>query len=193
LSISDPEPENVSADPVRRQAARAATIVAIPVALAVVGISVWTYGRAGATATPSALPQATAPVTMAAPALTDQTATVCRAVVAALPDSIRDAKRRPVTAGAEQNAAYGDPAITLSCGGVAASLPPTTEVYPLGGVCWSAATGPNSTVWTTVDRTVVQTVTVPGTGDGSGQSVVPFGKPIADSVPRLDTAPTGCG
>jgi hypothetical protein len=129
---------------------------------------------------------------MAAPALTEEAAAACRTVVAHLPDMIRDQKRRPVTAGSEQNAAYGDPAITYSCGVVQPSLPPTTMVYPLGGVCWAAVTVPGGTTWTTVDRTVPQAVFVPGGSDGSGQSVIPFGEPIAIAVPRVATPPTGC-
>lgn len=179
-------------DPIRRQAARTATLVAVPVVLAIVGISLWTYGRGEAQPSRSAGPQATTAVEMTAPALTEEVAAACRTVVANLPEAVRDFKRRPVTAGSEQNAAYGDPAITYSCGVVQPSLPPTTMVYPLGGVCWAATTVPSGTKWTTVDRTIPQEVFVPGESDGSGQSVVPFGKPVADAVPRLATPPTGC-
>ena len=37
---------------------------------------------------------------------------VCRALLAELPPRIRDLRSAPVTAGPEQNAAYGDPPIT---------------------------------------------------------------------------------
>jgi GNAT superfamily N-acetyltransferase len=37
--------------------------------------------------------------------------------VSQLPATVRDLTQRPVTAGAEQNAAYGDPALTVACGG----------------------------------------------------------------------------
>src|SRR5258705_544652 len=84
-----------------------------------------------------------------------------------------------------RQAARSPPPITLSCGDVQPSLAPTTTVYPLGGVCWSAAPGADGTVWTTVDRNVVLTVTVPGDSNGSGQSVVPFGAAITASVPRV--------
>jgi hypothetical protein len=189
----------VPADPIHRQAARTATMFAVPVALAVVGISIWVYGRgeASPTVAPSVGTQATAPVEMAAPALTEDVAAACRTVVAHLPDTIRDHKRRPVTAGSEQNAAYGDPAITFSCGISAPSLAPTTMVYSAGGVCWAAVPASSGTItgteWTTVDRTITQRVFVPGPSDGSGQTVVPFAEPIADAVTRLATAPSGCG
>jgi hypothetical protein len=183
----------VPTDPVRRNAARIATLVAVPVALAVIGVSLWTYGDSGAPdASSSPSTQATSAVSMAAQPLTEETATVCRAVVAKVPDTVRELRRRPVTGGAEQNAAYGDPALTLSCGVPAPSLPPTTQVYPLSGVCWSATAGASGTVWTTVDRTVPIAITVPGKSDGSGQSVVPLAKVIAATDPRLPTPPAGC-
>src|SRR6266404_870114 len=102
----------MSIDPVRRTAARTATFIAVPVTLAVAGLSLWAYGGFGSAANgPTTPPPATSAVTMPATALTEDVATACRAVVAKLPDNIRDLHRRPVTAGAEQNAAYGDPPI----------------------------------------------------------------------------------
>jgi hypothetical protein len=184
----------MTADPVRRSAARLATLVAVPVALAVAGISLWTYGGFGApTPAPgTATPTSTAPVTMAAPPLTEDVATICRAAVAKLPDSIQGLPRRTITAGAEQNAAYGDPALTFACGVAQPSFPPTAEVYPLADVCWVAQPGQNSTVWFTVDRTVPVAVTVPGPGNGSAQSVVPLAKVVALTIPRTATPPAGC-
>jgi hypothetical protein len=183
----------VPADPVRRRAATAATLVAVPVALAVGLVSLWAFGAFEGPPQPVAGPRPTSAVTMQAPTLTPEVAEVCRAVVAQLPDAVRDAARRPVTAGPEQNAAYGDPPLTLACGVLTPSLPPTTEVFPLSGVCWAAVPGPGGTVWTTVDRTVGIAVTVPGSPDGSGQSVIPFTKAISPNDPRLPDPPPGCG
>jgi len=184
----------VATDPVRRSAARTATLIAVPVALAVGAISLWTFGafRASPPAPPAPGPQATSAVAMPAPALARDVAAICRTVVAALPDVVRDARRRPVTAGAEQNAAYGDPPITVACGGPRPSISPTATVFPLSGVCWYAQVGVAGTEWTTVDRVVPVTVTVPGTAGGSAQSVIPFSAPVAAGDPRLTTVPPGC-
>jgi len=181
----------VATDPVRRSAARTATLIAVPVALAVLAISLWAFGAFRANP-PAPGPQATSAVAMPARPLATDVAAVCRTVVAALPDTVREARRRPVTAGAEQNAAYGDPPITVACGGPRPSIPPTATVFPLSGVCWYAQVGAAGTEWTTVDRVVPVTLTVPGTMDGSAQSVIPFSAPVAAGDPRLTTVPPGC-
>ncbi len=174
-------------DPDRRQAARAATLVALPAALVVGVISLWALGAFDN----RPAPQATSPVEMAAPTLAPEVATVCRDVVAKLPATVREARRRPVTAGAEQNAAYGDPPITLACGTSRPSIPPTATVYPLSGVCWYPQVVAAGTAWTTVDRSVPVTVTVPGPSEGSAQTVIPFSAAVA-SDPPVTTPPPGC-
>jgi hypothetical protein len=175
-----------------------AALIALPVAV-VAGLVV--FGILGGFGSPATRPSTTpasgragGPVTMLAPDLPEQTATVCRALVAALPDTLRDRTRRPVTAGPEQNAAYGDPAITLACGGgPRPSVDPTRDVYVLGRVCWYEVPGPgSSTVWTAVDRTVPVTVTVPAGYDPPGQWVIGFSGPVRSSVPATSNVPFGC-
>jgi hypothetical protein len=174
----------VGLDPVRRSAARTATLVAVPVALAVGLALLWSFG---AFSRPG-----TGPVEMAAPALAEEATLVCRAVIADLPDTVTGDPRRPVTAGAEQNAAYGDPPLTLACGTGETTFPPTDLVYPLSGVCWHATTAAESTVWTTVDRQVPVTVTVPGPQEGAAQKVIAFSEAVRSADPAVATVPTGC-
>lgn len=178
------------ADPVRRGAALTATLVAVPMAVAVALIGILTYGGEPPTPTPSQA--ATTPVTMTAAALTAEAVPICQTVVAHLPDTVAGHARRPVTAGAEQNAAYGDPPITMACGTSQPTIDPTADVITLSGVCWFAAPGSGSTAWTTVDRAVPVTVTVPGAAEGSAQSVAPFSTAVATANPRRNTAPSGC-
>ena len=186
-------------DPVRRGAARTATLVAVPVALGVLLVSALAYGGFG---TDEPAPAATGPVTMAARDLQDETAVACQKLIADLPETAAGHARRAVTAGAEQNAAYGDPAITLECGTAQATVGLTDEVFNLappggsgGGVCWYPAAGDNATIWTTVDRRVPVTVTVPGAREGSAQSLVAFVAAIGTDLPQREPAeiPTGCG
>jgi hypothetical protein len=179
-------------DPIRRSAARIATLVAVPVAVAVALISLLWYGGFGRSEPAPPAPAATGPVTMDAPSLAADTAPVCQQVVAHLPDTIGTHARRPVTAGPEQNAAYGDPPITLACGTPMPSVQPTDDVFTLSGVCWHAVPGNNTVAWTTVDRVVPVTVTVPGSSDGSAQSVVPFSPAVSGSNPRRNSVPSGC-
>ncbi|HET6211432.1 MAG TPA: DUF3515 family protein [Micromonosporaceae bacterium] len=167
-----------------RDARRIATLAAIPVAL-LVGLAV--FAAQGGFAR-----EDTGPVTMAAPALGPRAAALCRALLAELPGSLRDRKRRPVTAGAEQNAAYGDPPITLGCAaGPAPSIAPETMVYGLSGVCWVAQLNSRGSVWTTVDREVPVTVTVPEAYSEPGQWVIEFSGPLVAAIPSI-SAPPGC-
>jgi hypothetical protein len=185
-------------DQASRAAARLALGIALPVAVAAGLVVYWMLGGfgpagPGTPASATARPQASSTVTMPAPSLSEQPATVCRALLAALPDALRDRHRRPVSAGPRQNAAYGDPPITLACGaGPRPSIDPTATVYPLSGVCWYAQPGPDSTGWSPVDRVVPITVTVPNGYSGQGQWVIEFSAPIATSVPAITQVPTGC-
>jgi uncharacterized protein DUF3515 len=196
-SREQPSPAEASTGDATRAAARLAALIALPVAV-VAGLLAFrilgtSSGMSGAPAPGPSAPQASTPVTMSAPSLPAQTATVCRALLAALPDALRDRARRPVTAGAEQNAAYGDPPITLACGaGPLPSVAPTDDVYVMSGVCWYAVPGTDSTAWTAIDRTVTVTVTIPNSYESQGQWANEFSGPIVSAVPATTTVPFGC-
>ncbi|OLB65800.1 MAG: hypothetical protein AUI10_05280 [Actinobacteria bacterium 13_2_20CM_2_72_6] len=189
------------ADPAARSAARLAAAVALPAAL-VAGLVVYRVlgAHRGTPAPPaprssaarSAAPHSPAPVAMGAPPLAEHPATVCRALLSRLPAALRDRPRRPVTAGPEQNAAYGEPAITLACGGPRPSVDPTAFLPSLSGVCWLAVQGSTASTWTTVDREVPVTVTVPKTYDPPGQWVIEFSAAIGTAVPVSAARPSGC-
>jgi len=197
-------------DDTTRRAALWATAVALPLAV-LVGVVAFAQLRpeesavrsdALPTATPR--PQSTAPVTMAATPLAQRPATVCRALMSQLPTTLGDLLQRPVTAGPEQNAAYGDPAITVACGVPAPSFPPEDEVWVVNGVCWHQAgqaghaeqaeqdgrTEP--VVLTTVDREVPVRVTVPRDYDPPLQWVAPLAEKVVASVPSTPDTPAGC-
>jgi hypothetical protein len=156
-------------------------------------LSLWRCGAFDRpAATPATTPAPTSPVTMAATPLAPDAVEICRAVVAKLPDSVNGSARRPVTAGAEQNAAYGEPPLTLTCGATQPSYGPTAELAVLGGVCWYQRPGGAGTEWTTVDRLVPVTVIVPGPVGGSAQWVIPFSAPVAAAQPQLANVSAGC-
>jgi hypothetical protein len=183
------------ADPVTRQAARWALLIALPAAL-VAGFLAYRVlgglGHPGATASASPAPQATGPVAVPAPPLPVPVATACHAVVSRLPEALRDRRRRPVTAGENQNAAYGDPPITFACGAGTPSVDPEGTVYNLSGVCWYAVTGPDATVWTTVDRAVPVTVTIPARYDAQAQWAIEFSPAVATLPGTTGRIPLGC-
>ncbi|MEV0270925.1 MAG: DUF3515 family protein [Hamadaea sp.] len=167
-----------------------AALVAVPVAV-LTGVLVFAMGMPGDT---SEQPNATAtgPVTVEARPLDERATVVCRALVAKLPDRVRDSARRAVTAGPEQNAAYGEPALVVSCGVPAPTFPSTDDVWLLNGVCWHATEAAGSTVWQTVDREIPVQVSVPGAKDGSSQWVIGLTSAIGSTVPSAKTAPSGC-
>ncbi|MFE9653485.1 DUF3515 family protein [Micromonospora sp. NPDC006431] len=180
-----------------RGAAFWATLIAVPVTVAVAG---FTFAKLApdepaAAPQPSATavrPQSTAPVEMPAPALAERPATLCRALLSQLPPSVRDLKQRPVTAGAEQNAAYGDPALTVACGGTPPVIQPTDEVWRVNKVCWYAAQEADGSVLTTVDRETPVRVRLPKQYEQPLQWVAPISDAIVAAVPSAKTVPSGC-
>jgi hypothetical protein len=126
---------------------------------------------------------------MPAMALDGRQSEVCRALLARMPDKVRDRHRRQVTVGSEQNAAFGDPAITLACGGETPQIAATEFVYNLSGVCWMADA--SGIKWTTVDREVPIVINVPKDYDSAGQWVTAFSGAISTTVPSAHI-PTGC-
>ncbi|GGM20022.1 DUF3515 family protein [Dactylosporangium sucinum] len=154
---------------------RIATLAALPLAL-LAGLGVfWALG--GFPSAPS-----TSAVSATAAPLDQDTAAVCRALVARLPTSLGGLDRRPVTAGGEQNAAFGDPPIVLSCGVPVRSIPQNAQLLALSNVCWYPEERSTETVWQSVDRKVSLQVVVPKKAEGSW--VVNLSAPIVATVPQ---------
>jgi len=188
------------ADPVTRTAARIAVLVAVPLALlAGIGTFILLSNTASgspedpaAAESPASAAPVDTPVTTEARTLTEWEEVVCRALLANLPTEVGELAQRRVTAGPEQNAAFGDPAITLACGVPAVDYEPTDQVWPVSGVCWYADEREDSTVLTTLDREVPVSVTVPVEYDAPLQQVAGFAEPIRESIPDSSEAPSGC-
>ncbi|MGV9211716.1 DUF3515 family protein [Micromonospora sp. RB23] len=180
-----------------RGAALLATVIALPVTLLVAVLAFAKLAPETPAAAPSpsastARAQSNAPVEMAAPALADRPATVCRALLSQLPQTIRDLSQRPVTAGPEQNAAYGDPALTVACGGTEPAVPATDEVWVVNRVCWHPVEETDATVLTTVDRETPVTVRIPRSYSQPLQWAAPISSAIVASVPSGGAVPAGC-
>ncbi|MEU2611744.1 DUF3515 family protein [Micromonospora sp. NPDC007271] len=199
-----------------RSAALWATLIAVPVTVAVAGFTFAKLSPEEPAATPSASatavrPQSTTPVEMPAPPLAERPATVCRALMSQLPASVRDLQQRPVTAGAEQNAAYGDPALTVACGGTPrlelcpspapgastdqpadGCISATGHVWRVNGVCWYTVEQADGAVLTAVDREVPVRVRLPKTYEQPLKWVTSISDTIVATVPSAETAPSGC-
>ncbi len=183
------------ADDVTRTAARLGLIVAVPVAV-LVGILVFGLLRdalaPGDAASSSPDPAATTPVTTELRTLSEREEVVCRALLSQVPQSLGELAQRPVTAGAEQNAAYGEPPVVLACGVPTAAVAPTDQVWVAGGVCWYANERDGATDLVSVDREVPVRLTVPDAHGAPLQWAAELGDVIVAEVPPADTAPTGC-
>lgn len=197
-------PEPPAPDRSVRSAALWATAVAVPVAvLAAVLLFSQVDVLTGATA-PSPSPTtpavaSTAPVAMAAPKLSARADTLCRALTAQLPAAVRNMPARRVTAGPRQNAAYGDPAVTVSCGVPHPEVADESLLMNMksaagiqGYVCWYARQGPGTTLLTTVNREVPVQVAVPVAYDAAAQWANEFSDTIIATVPPIEDVPAGC-
>jgi hypothetical protein len=190
-------PEPRKPDPSTRSAALWATAVAVPVAVlaAVLMISHLRDRTSAAAPTPGPTTPAvvsTAPVTMGAPALTARAGTVCRALISQLPAKVRDLPRRAVTAGPEQNAAYGDPAITVACGTRAPTVAAESALMIMDRVCWFTEQRAGATVWTAIDREIPVQISVPARYDAPAQWTNEFSGTIVATVRSVTGVPSGC-
>ena len=203
-------PQTRKPDRTTRSAALWAAAIAVPIAI-LAGLLVFANlpspdgdaAPAPTATTPAAAPST--PVQMAAPRLDARTAQVCLAVTSQLPTTLRDLPARKVSAGPEQNAAWGEPPITVACGvtqptmcervdgGHPGCVPLDATMYAMNGVCWWGQDLPATDVFTTMDREVAVQVTVPGSYEQTAQWANEFSDPVVKTVKSKATGvPTGC-
>jgi hypothetical protein len=195
-----------------RSAALWAAAVAVPIAV-LVGALIFTQviRRAEPSAQPAPTASATTtaavpatPVQIAAPKLSARAATVCLAVTSQLPAAVRNLPARKVTAGPEQNAAYGEPPITAQCGiiqpamcatldGGADCVPLDTELLNMDNVCWYAKQGATATAFTTMDREIAVRVSVPSSYQQPAQWANEFSDIVVETdKSKTEGVPSGC-
>jgi hypothetical protein len=203
-------PPTPQRDPAVRKAALWATVIAVPVAV-LVGVIIFLQvirqqekPEAAATPAPTAVAAVPAtPVTVAAPKLSARAAEVCLAVVSQLPTRLRNLAARKVSAGPEQNAAWGDPPITVACGvaqpqmcvdlGQTGCVPLDTELLNMNRVCWYAQPGDQANVFTTMDREQAVQVTVPATYQQAAQWANEFSDVVVETdASKTKGVPSGC-
>ena len=157
------DPAAGGADP--RRAAVLATLIALPVTLALVLL----FARLGGadpepapTPTPTG-PAALPPVAVDAPPTPDAAGQrACQELISALPTQLGDRPARPVRSSSPYVVAWGEPPVVLRCG---VARPPsflsTVEVQDINGVTWFPERRGGTTAWTVVDRTVYVEVLAP--------------------------------
>ncbi len=178
-------------DLVRRRAGVLATLVALPAALLAGLGAFWLSG--GFTADDGG-PRGKATSTVTVPPLpppqasgSPDAATLCRALLSALPAELDGHPRRPTTGDPERVAAWGDPPIVLRCDtGERVEPTGTAQVLTVNGVEWTYDEAGGTVVWRSVGRAVTVEVTVPEAhGDESAQTIVnPLSGPVAAKIPR---------
>jgi hypothetical protein len=206
VRLDTPPPKHT--DRTTRTAALWATVIAVPVTI-VVGLLIFGQIRPeiqtprAAPTTPAAVPST--PVEMAAPKLSERAAAVCLAVTSQLPAKVRNLPPRKVTAGPEQNAAYGEPPLTVACGVARPAMCATTgtstngcvpldsELLVMNRVCWAAGSSGRGVTFTTMDREIPVQVTVPASYANPAQWANEFSDTVVETDKSItEGVPSGC-
>ncbi len=202
----DKKPDNTT-----RIAAIWATVVALPVILIVGLVGFNSINKAAepeATATPAASGPVAVPSTaveLAAPKLSARATEVCLAVTSQLPTQVRNLPARKVSAGPEQNAAYGEPPLTVSCGVTQPKMcetvddtsgtcvPLVADLLLMNRVCWYYQDKGDTTVFTTMDREVPVQVGVPSAYENRAQWANEFSDIVVETDKSItEGVPSGC-
>lgn len=122
--------------------------------------------------------QATGPVTVTpTPAVAARQS--CAALVRLLPQRLQAAQRRTTTPDPATTAAWGDPPITLVCGGPSGD--PRDDTFSVDGVRFAIHDiGPGNT-WTTRDRSPAVRVTVPDAYENQAELVGYLVEPLNET------------
>ncbi|WP_436526940.1 DUF3515 family protein [Actinoplanes sp. HUAS TT8] len=202
----DKKPDNTT-----RIAAVWATAVAVPIVL-IVGLVA--FSQISKSTAPEADPAPTASgpiavpstaVEVAAPKLSARAAQVCLAVTSQLPNQVRNLPARKVSTGPEQNAAYGEPPLTVSCGVAqprmcatvddtsGTCVPLVADLLLMNRVCWYYQEKTGGTTFTTMDREVPVQVVVPTAYDNRAQWANEFSDIVVETDKSItEGVPSGC-
>ena len=167
-----------------------ATAVAVPAAIAT-GVTVWLVSRSQPAAESGPVPTAPPPVSFPPPA--PERAAQCQALIGRLPASLLEAAHRPVAAPEDRfAAAFGAPPIVVRCDAPKQALAQTDLVYLVSGTCWATQPAGNATTWTTVDRDIAVSVSVPNHYSSQGQYIEALAGAVRDTLTRSEARPYGC-
>lgn len=112
-------------------------------------------------------------------------ATVCRQLLAALPDTVASRSRREVSPSGALAAAWGDPAIVLRCGvPEPAAMSPSAQVVEVDGVTWLPEELTAGYLFTTYRRAAFVEVSVPDDYAPEGSALVDLAAAVKQSIPE---------
>lgn len=125
------------------------------------------------------------------PPVTPEAAAACPALMGALPMELTGEPSRRVRSDSPHAYAWGEPPIVLVCGAQRpAGLVAGAGLIQIDGVLWFVDTsGPDTVVWTAVDRPVYVQVTV--SADTDSAPVTALGPVIKDTLPLQEPRPGG--
>ncbi len=140
-----------------------------------------------AAVTLSVLTACTGPAQVPVPSPTGSAAALCRRLVAATPDRVDDQSRRRVRPDSPYTAAWGDPAITVSCGVAKPSgLTAASQCFEVNGVGWYVQEQSDRVRFTTVGRATYVAVTVPRHyGPQPANALLDLARPVSDHDPLV--------
>ncbi|HZX07737.1 DUF3515 domain-containing protein [Kribbella sp.] len=129
-----------------------------------------------------------APVPVPSPA--PEVAAACGELVKGLPAKVLDAKRRKTTPESPLTAAYGDPAIEMTCGVAppAGMAEAQSQCFEVNGVGWYAKQVQNGYIFTTIGRTLYFEVAVPNKYSPEANALTD----VSDTVQKHDKLVTPC-
>jgi hypothetical protein len=124
------------------------------------------------------------PVEPAAP--TGAAASACRSLVGSLPTTVGAAELRPTDPESATTSAWGDPAITLTCGVPRpAERQGDAQLFEIDGVTWFAQPLTRGTRFTSEDRVANVQVDVPVDYRPEAEVLVDLAPAIRDTLPPL--------
>lgn len=124
-----------------------------------------------------------------APPVTPEAEAACPALVSTLPFDLLGEPSRRLDSDSPFVYAWAEPAVVLICGVERpAGFTVGVSAIQINGVQWYVDTGdPDTTVWTTIDRSVYVQVTVPASVDSA--PVTALTTPIAEALPYREPTP----
>lgn len=123
------------------------------------------------------------PVDVVAPRPQGQSRTICSNLISHTPDVVDSQKRREIAHPSPYTAAWGNPAITLTCGvPKPTGLNAASECFQVNGVGWFSEQQPDGYKFTTIGRKAYAQVLVPKKYVPS-DPLVDLSKAINDHLP----------
>ena len=129
-------------------------------------------------------------VPVAVPSPAAEVAEACAPLVKALPAKILDAERRDTEPASPLTAAYGDPAIEVTCGVAppAGMAQAQSQCFEVNGVGWFAQEVTNGVIFTTIGRKIYLELAVPSKYSPEANALTD----VSDAVKQHNTLITPC-